>query len=265
MTIVAVAGDVCTTTAVALTSAWPSERDVILVEADPSGGDLAAWLDMPVAPSLSTIVTRALDGAWPDIERHVRTAAAGIRVVPAPDRAGEAARAIGESARFVVTTFATRTSPVVIADTGRLHPAPAAHSFVAAAQVTVLVHRQSVQSSRRLRCGCSVSPSRLTRWRTCRRLWSWPWSEAHRSIWARSGRSCTTRWAARDWSVSRRMISQPPSSVAGPACRRAASAAFHYCGLLENLRPSSIGCCAQMPNRRGAARDERARTDTGRR
>jgi MinD-like ATPase involved in chromosome partitioning or flagellar assembly len=148
MTIVAVAGDVCTTTAVALTSAWPSERDVVLVEADPSGGDLAAWLDMPVAPSLSTIVTRALDGAWPDIERHVRTAAAGIRVVPAPDRAGEAARAIGESARFVVATFAARSSPVVIADTGRLHPAPAAHAFVAAAEVTVLVHRQSVQSAR---------------------------------------------------------------------------------------------------------------------
>lgn len=148
MAIVAVAGDVCTTTAVALASAWPVSDDVVLVESDPSGGDLAAWFDIPVAPSLSTVVTRALDGAWPDVERLTRLADSGVRLVPAPPRAGEAGQAVGESARALVPALAALRSPVTIADTGRLQPSPAAHPFVASAAVNVVVHRQAPQSSR---------------------------------------------------------------------------------------------------------------------
>jgi MinD-like ATPase involved in chromosome partitioning or flagellar assembly len=148
MAIVAVAGEACTTTAVALASAWPVSEDVLLVEADPAGGDLAAWFDMPASPSLSTVVTRVLDGAWPDIERHTRLADSGLRVIPAPSRSAEAAQAVSESARSVVPTLASLRSPVVIVDTGRLQPAPAAHPFVGSAAVTVLVHRQAGQSSR---------------------------------------------------------------------------------------------------------------------
>lgn len=148
MTIVAVAGDVCTTTSVALASAWPVSDDVVLVEADPSGGDLAAWLDMPVAPSLSTVVTRVLDGAWPDVERLTRLADSGIRLLPAPVRAGEAGQAVAESARSLVPTLATLRSPVTIADTGRLQSSPETHPFVGSAVVNIVVHRQASQSSR---------------------------------------------------------------------------------------------------------------------
>ena len=148
MTIVAVAGDVCTTTAVAVASAWPVSDDVVLVEADPSGGDLAAWFDMPVTPSLSTVVTRVLDGAWPDVERLTRLADSGVRLIPAPARAGEAGQAVGESARTLVSTLATLRSPVTIADTGRLQRSPAAHPFVGSAAVNIVVHRQASQSSR---------------------------------------------------------------------------------------------------------------------
>lgn len=148
MTIVAVAGDACTTTAVALSAAWPVSDDVVLVEADPSGGDLAAWFDMPVTPSLSTVVTRVLDGVWPDVERLTRLADSGIRLIPAPARAGEAGQAVGESARTLVSTLATLRSPVTIADTGRLQSSPGSHPFVASAAVNVVVHRQSTQSSR---------------------------------------------------------------------------------------------------------------------
>ena len=148
MAIVAVAGDACTTTTVTLASAWQVANDVIVVEADPSGGDLAAWFDMPASPSLSTVVTRVLDGAWPEIEQHTRLADTGVRVIPAPPRAGEAAQAVSESARSIVTTLATLRSPVFIADTGRLQPIAAANPFVGSAAVTVLVHRQAAQSSR---------------------------------------------------------------------------------------------------------------------
>jgi MinD-like ATPase involved in chromosome partitioning or flagellar assembly len=146
--IVAVAGDLTTTTAVALAAGWPITADTLLVEADRSGGDLAAWFDLPVAPSLSTVVTRVLDGAWPDIERHTRLAGNGLRVLPAPARAAEAAQAVSESARVVVPSLAALRSPVTIADVGRLLPIPATHPFVGAAAVTVVVHRQSPQSAR---------------------------------------------------------------------------------------------------------------------
>jgi MinD-like ATPase involved in chromosome partitioning or flagellar assembly len=148
MAIIAVAGDACTTTTVALASAWPVSEDAILVEADPAGGDLAAWFDMTISPSLSTVVTRVLDGAWPEIERLTRLADTGLRIIPAPPRAGEAAQAVGESARSLVPTLATLRSPVIIADTGRLQASPAAHPFVVASAVTIVVHRQAPQSSR---------------------------------------------------------------------------------------------------------------------
>lgn len=148
MAIVAVTGDASTTTTVALAAAWPVSDDVLVVEADPSGGDLAAWFDLPVAPSLSTVVTRVLDGAWPEIERHTRLADNGIRLLPAPAGAGEAVQAIGESARAVVPTLAGLRSPITIADIGRIPPVPSAHPFLAAAAVIVVVHRQATQSAR---------------------------------------------------------------------------------------------------------------------
>lgn len=148
MAIVGVTGDAATTTAVALAAAWPASDDVLVVEADPTGGDLAAWFDLPVSPSLSTVVTRVLDGAWPEIERHTRLADNGIRLLPAPSGAGEAAQVLGEAARAVVPTLAGLRSPVTIADVGRMPAVPSAHPFLAAAAVTVIVHRQATQSAR---------------------------------------------------------------------------------------------------------------------
>ena len=85
---------------------------------------------------------------WPDVERLTRLADSGLRIIPAPTGGAEAAQAVGESARSLVTTLASLRSPVVIADTGRLRDTPAGHPFVGPAAVTVLVHRQATQSSR---------------------------------------------------------------------------------------------------------------------
>lgn len=148
MSIVAVAGDMCTTTTVALASAWPSTDEIVVVEADPSGGDLAAWFDMPVAPSLSTVVTRITDGSWAELERFVRTADTGIRLIPAPARAPEANQAVGESSRTFVPSLAAMRAPVAIVDTGAVQATPGMHPFVGAAAVTVVVHRQAAQSAR---------------------------------------------------------------------------------------------------------------------
>ena len=63
---------------------------MLVVEADPRGGSLAAWLDIPVAPSLSAVVTRATPGEWAVIDRLSRLTPSGLRVIPAPVRAVEA-------------------------------------------------------------------------------------------------------------------------------------------------------------------------------
>lgn len=146
MPIVAVTGDASTTTSVALAAAWTTDDDLVLVEADPSGGDVAAWFDMPVEPSLSSVVTRVLDGAWPDIERLTRLADNGLRVLPAPASLAEASQAVDEAARTVVPVFSTMRTPVVVADVGRHTPLP--NPFLSAAATIVVVHRQSTQSSR---------------------------------------------------------------------------------------------------------------------
>ena len=146
MPIVAVTGDASTTTSVALAASWSAGDDLVLVEADPSGGDLAAWFDMPVEPSLSSVVTRVLDGAWPEIERQTRLADNGLRVLPAPSSLAEASQAVDEAARSVVPILSTMRTPVVVADVGGHAQLP--NPFLASSAMAVIVHRQSTQSSR---------------------------------------------------------------------------------------------------------------------
>jgi MinD-like ATPase involved in chromosome partitioning or flagellar assembly len=147
VTIVAVAGDVCTTTTVALAAAWPTTDQAIVVEADPTAGDLAAWFDLPVDPSLSTLVARAGDGDLSEIDRHTRLARSGMRLIVAPQGAAEAHQAVVESARSVVPVLAGVRAPTALVDVGRLTHQPPVHPFLAAASVIVLVHRQSTQSA----------------------------------------------------------------------------------------------------------------------
>jgi MinD-like ATPase involved in chromosome partitioning or flagellar assembly len=148
MAIVAVVGDACTTTTVALAAAWPSSSEALIVEADPGGGDLAAWFDIPVVPSLSTVVTRAVDATWPEIDCHTRLTASGVRLIPGPPSAEEARHAVAESGRSLAPALAAMRSPVAIVDAGAVSHSVSSHPFVASAAVTVVVHRQYSQSSR---------------------------------------------------------------------------------------------------------------------
>lgn len=148
MAIVAVVGDACTTTTVALASAWPTSSEALIIEADPAGGDLAAWFDLPVLPSLSTVVTSALDASWDEIDRHTRLAASGLRLIPAPPSAGEARHAVAQSAHSLAPALAALRSPIAIVDAGRPTGALAGHPLVATAAVTVVVHHQRSQSAR---------------------------------------------------------------------------------------------------------------------
>ncbi len=156
MTLLALVGDGTTTTALALSAGWSADDDVVVVELDRSGGSLAAWLDVPLAPSLSTVVTtlRADDrpaGAateWATVEPLLRRAASGTRFVPAPFRAREASTAVTEAERRLVPLVARRTDVVAIADLGR--PASIDHvsGVIEHADAVVVCHRQDPSSGR---------------------------------------------------------------------------------------------------------------------
>jgi MinD-like ATPase involved in chromosome partitioning or flagellar assembly len=81
-----------TTAALALAAAWPAPRRLV-IEADPSGGDLGAWLGLAPAPGLASLAAairhdHSPGAAW----RHAQAlGASGVSVVVAPAGAEQAA------------------------------------------------------------------------------------------------------------------------------------------------------------------------------
>lgn len=160
MTAVALVGDCTTTTAVALATAWPdsesaADQDVIVVEIDPRGGSLAAWLDTPLSPSLSTVVTTlhqtaatgsAARPAWNSIDAMIRRSPAGVRFIPAPFRSIEARRAVIEAEHALLPLLARVPHASVLLDVGPIDPAnpPAAADH---ADITVVCHRLDTSSA----------------------------------------------------------------------------------------------------------------------
>jgi hypothetical protein len=141
MTLLAVCGDASTTTAFALASMWPTP-DVLLVEADGSGGDLAAWLDIPEQPGVATAVTMAPTGSWPVIEAQVQRYGS-LSVLPLPLRAGEASVATREAAVRLLPTLSALAGLTAIADCGFCHPSALSAAVTQAALVVVTIRQPS--------------------------------------------------------------------------------------------------------------------------
>lgn len=151
MTIIAVIGDCTTTTCLALSASWALD-DVVVLEADPSGGSLAGWLDTPSSPSLATIVAslgvrEASDGmAMSVVSAMTQRSASGVRFIAAPPRSLPARRAIEEAESNVVPALAA-SDVVTLADLGRREPTNLPTRMVTAAAVTLVVHRQHAASA----------------------------------------------------------------------------------------------------------------------
>jgi hypothetical protein len=141
MTLLAVCGDASTTTAFALASMWPTP-DVVLVEADPSGGDLAAWLDIAEQPGVATAVTMAPTGSWPVIEAQIQRHGA-LSVLAMPVRAGEAAVAAREAGVRLLPTLSALAGLTAIADCGFCHPSQFSPGVTQAALVVVTIRQPS--------------------------------------------------------------------------------------------------------------------------
>jgi MinD-like ATPase involved in chromosome partitioning or flagellar assembly len=141
VSLIAVLGDASTTTAVALTAALRTSAEVVLAEFDPTGGDLAAWLDVPEQPGLASAVAATPSGGWLGIERHLQLAHSGLRVLVAPVRAVEAAVVVREAATRIIPILSALDDPIVVADCGRQQPSNLS-PVVTQAGLVVLTVRQ---------------------------------------------------------------------------------------------------------------------------
>jgi MinD-like ATPase involved in chromosome partitioning or flagellar assembly len=151
MTVVAVVGDATTTTALAVAAGWPTEDGAVVLEADPSGGTLAGWLDTPVHPSLATVVATIGTGtdqrsAMTTFDSMVRRTHSGIRFVPNAIRSRAARGAVEEAAVGLVPAIAA-SHTTVLADLGRHAAGLPVPALVHAAAAVLVVHRQDAASA----------------------------------------------------------------------------------------------------------------------
>jgi hypothetical protein len=140
VSLVAVVGDGCTTSALGIATAWPFDEPCLVAEFDPAGGCLSAWLDVPRSPGLADVAASPNPGSWATIQAMVQRAASGVDVLVAPTRAVEAAAVVLAAAPSVLPVLSALDLPVVLADGGRLRGALS--TLVLEASVVVVAHRQ---------------------------------------------------------------------------------------------------------------------------
>ena len=115
-----------TTAALALASTWKSAERRLLVEADPSGGDLGLWLGLPAAAGLAGLAAAARHGHQADLPwRHALELAGGTHLIAAPAGADQAAACVAALTAVSLPEELAAGAEPVLADCGRLYPGSA--------------------------------------------------------------------------------------------------------------------------------------------
>ncbi|WP_160049863.1 hypothetical protein [Nocardiopsis sp. FR4] len=139
-----------TSAATALAAVWPGEPGAVLVEADASGGDLAAWRRLHPEPGLTGLAAASRHGGVPEPGAHTQTLPGGLAVCPAPVTAGTAEGAVRLLSRNPAV-LAWDQVPAVVLDLGRLTPGSAATALAAHADAVFLVVPDALAQLRRAR------------------------------------------------------------------------------------------------------------------
>lgn len=137
-----------TTFCVALASRWPAPARTVLVEADPSGGDVATRFCLPSSPGLLSLAAAARSSADPALLwQHTQRLPGGLPAVTAPpdaDLTHSALRTLTADSLATAGTIrsaAHEPGAVVIADCGRIDASSAAMGIVREADALVLLTR----------------------------------------------------------------------------------------------------------------------------
>jgi hypothetical protein len=135
-----------TTFAMALAARWPVPARCVLVECDPSGGDVATRFGLASSPGLVSLAAAARRSSDPGLLwQHTQSLPGGLPVVAAPPGADQALAAVtalapeGSNGADVLRQAAA--DAVVIADCGRVDPTSAVLPVVRGADVMLLLSR----------------------------------------------------------------------------------------------------------------------------
>jgi len=138
-----------TTFSVALAACWPGPAArVLLVEADPSGGDVATRFSLASTPGVASLAAAARRSTDPGLAwQHAQALPGGLAVVttsPDADQARAALTALVPDATAgvgVVRRAADAVQAVVIADCGRIDPESPSMPIVRSADVLIVLSR----------------------------------------------------------------------------------------------------------------------------
>ncbi|HYZ99930.1 MAG TPA: hypothetical protein VE575_14315 [Acidimicrobiales bacterium] len=147
-----------TTTVAALAATWPADRDLMVAELDPAGGDLAVRFDLAPEPGLVSLAAagrRELDRSTftqhsqplPVAIPGGRGGAEGVatrRVLVGPVAADQAGAALSALRGRGLPEVMRGLAADVLVDCGRLDPSSAAHDIAVWADLLVVVARPVV-------------------------------------------------------------------------------------------------------------------------
>ncbi|MFD2415377.1 chromosome partitioning protein [Amycolatopsis pigmentata] len=134
-----------TTFSVALATRWPGPGRPLLVESDPSGGDLAVRFSLAASPGLVSFLAAARQSSDPGLLwQHAQSLADGLPVVTAPpdaDRARAVLSALFEpiTGGGMVRAAANARNTAVIVDCGRIEAGSAALPAVQSADALIVL------------------------------------------------------------------------------------------------------------------------------
>lgn len=133
-----------TTMMLALGAVWPSERQLLLIEADPDGGVLAARGELKYEPGLVSLAAASRHGLEPTaISEHTQELAGGLRVLVAPPDPREAERAIVLAADRLSTVLPGSGLNVLV-DVGRVRPQSPASPLFTRSEAVLVVTRPRI-------------------------------------------------------------------------------------------------------------------------
>ena len=136
-----------TTFSVALAARWPAPARALLIEADPSGGDVGTRFSLASTPGLVSLAAAARRSENPALVwQHAQALPGGLSVVTAPPDADRARAALSVLAdprggAGVLRAAANAPDTVVIVDCGRIDAGSPAIPFVRSADAMVLLTR----------------------------------------------------------------------------------------------------------------------------
>jgi len=131
-----------TTAALALAALAPVGRPTLVLECDPSGGDLAGWAGLHGNPSWSSAVS-APDRSWSGLYRHLQELPSALSVMLAPSSPSRAASVIPDAAERFAPMVSALDDVVAFADCGR---SAGPSGWVDAADLVVVLVRQAASA-----------------------------------------------------------------------------------------------------------------------